>query len=50
LAELNRFTKQLTNGRFATLVIARLDPRTHILIYAYAGHPPALLLSVPATF
>lgn len=43
LTELSTFTKQLTNGRFATMVIAILDPLTRTLTYAHAGHPPALL-------
>lgn len=43
LVELNAFARQLTNGRFATMVIAILDPLTRTLTYAHAGHPPALL-------
>lgn len=43
LAELNTFTRTVTNGKFATMVIAILDPFTSTLTYAHAGHPPALL-------
>jgi hypothetical protein len=40
---LNVFAKELTIGKFATMVIAIIDPRTGTLTYADAGHPPALL-------
>lgn len=43
LAELNIFARAATNGRFATMVIAILDPLGGSVTYAHAGHPPALL-------
>lgn len=40
---LNAFAKELTAGKFATMVIAIVDPHTGTLAYADAGHPPAML-------
>ncbi|CAN5534765.1 hypothetical protein BH23ACI1_BH23ACI1_29020 [soil metagenome] len=45
LAELNRLTAGgLEPHRFITLAVAILDPAAATLVYAAAGHPPALLL------
>lgn len=46
LATLIRRTSDLTPGLMATVLLARLDPRTGKFTLASGGHPPALL--VPA--
>ncbi|MCX2929820.1 SpoIIE family protein phosphatase [Mycobacterium sp. CVI_P3] len=43
LAELNTFTRHASNGKFATMGVAVLDPVSAVLAYASAGHPPPLL-------
>lgn len=43
LVELNTFTRYASNGKFATMGVAVLDPACAILAYASAGHPPPLL-------
>lgn len=43
LAGLNDFVRRLTNGRFATVVVAILNPAATAVTYAHAGHPPSLL-------
>lgn len=43
LAELNTFTRHASHGKFATMSVALHDAVTGSLVYASAGHPPALL-------
>lgn len=43
LAALSRtLADDLQEGRFVTILIAELDPQTHRVVYANAGHAPAL--------
>ena len=37
-------TADVEDDRFITLLLARLDPATHSLVYSSAGHPPAYVL------
>lgn len=43
LDELNRFTRNASQGRFATMAVAFFDPESGSLCYGSAGHPPMLL-------
>lgn len=46
LTKLNEeLLKDLSDGLFVTMVIALLNPQENTLVYASAGHPPALLIS-----
>jgi sigma-B regulation protein RsbU (phosphoserine phosphatase) len=46
LSRLNReLVSDLEDDRFATLIMARVDPRKRSLVYANAGHVPAYLLN-----
>jgi serine phosphatase RsbU (regulator of sigma subunit) len=43
LAELNGFTRDASQGGFATMAVAVLDPAAATLSYGCAGHPPPML-------
>lgn len=43
LADLNAFTRHVSHGKFATMVVAILDVTSGELSYGSAGHPPPLL-------
>lgn len=43
LAELNGFTRHVSNGKFATMAVAILEPAAGRLSYCVAGHPPPFL-------
>ncbi len=43
LAELNGFTRYASQGKFATMAVAVVEPDGATLSYCSAGHPPALL-------
>ena len=42
-AELNGFTRDASQGKFATMAVAIFDPGEGVLTYALAGHPPPFL-------
>ncbi len=42
LAELNGFTRDTSQGRFATMAVAIFDPAQGCISYCSAGHPPPL--------
>lgn len=49
LALLNQaLSADLQDGNFITMVVAALDPRSHTLEYANAGHAPAMHYSIAA--
>lgn len=49
LALLNQaLSADLQDGNFITMIVAALDPRSHMLEYANAGHAPAVHYSVAA--
>ena len=43
MADLNRFTADVSQGEFATMVAAIFDHDSNLLSYCSAGHPPLLL-------
>jgi serine phosphatase RsbU (regulator of sigma subunit) len=50
VAAINRYLVEMTApNRFATLWLARLDPRAHALRYTNAGHNPPLLMRADGT-
>lgn len=46
LAELNGFTRDASQGKFATMAVVVYDAAARTLSYGSAGHPPALLRRV----
>ncbi len=43
LGELNGFTRDASQGKFATMAVAVFDPAEAVLTYCVAGHPPPFL-------
>ncbi len=43
LTELNSFTRDASQGRFATMAVAFFNPASRSLCYGSAGHPPVVL-------
>ena len=43
LTELNRFTRDVSHGKFATMAVAIYDRDESVLSYSTAGHPPPIL-------
>ena len=43
LTELNRFTRDVSHGKFATMAVAIFDRDEGVLSYCTAGHPPPIL-------
>jgi len=43
LSELNGFTRHASQGKFATMAVAIVDPAEGALTYCVAGHPPPFL-------
>jgi serine phosphatase RsbU (regulator of sigma subunit) len=43
LAELSRFTRNVSQGKFATMAVAIFDPNDRSLSYCSAGHLPPML-------